>query len=107
MNLSLKSRRIEFTPTTPSVALRATRKNFSENPSVSYLSRWADLNEDGVGEGAAGPFPCRRVARGAVSAEWALHVGRERNMSRAHIPRANQRFRAAARRTVGPQGAEP
>ncbi len=43
-NLFLKNRRIEFTPTPPSVALRATRKNFSETHSVLLLSRWPELN---------------------------------------------------------------
>ena len=37
-NLFLKNRRIEFTPTAPSVALRATRKNFSKTHSVLLLS---------------------------------------------------------------------
>jgi len=37
LNLFLKNRRIEFTPATPSVALRATRKIFSEKDSVVSL----------------------------------------------------------------------
>jgi len=44
VNLFLKNRRIEFTPTPPNVALRATRKNFSEKDFVVLLSRWPELN---------------------------------------------------------------